>query len=89
MSKANQKARTEGTELEDIERNQLQQRYQLVQMKTQDVGRAQMELQMLQGSTQTFINELLLKYELDMTKQYTFNGKALVEVKPPEVKKEE
>jgi len=85
MSKANQAARKEGTELDLAECRMIQQRSQLCQLKSSDLQRAQMELQMLNEAAQRYITELMVKYELDMTRQYQFNGKALIEVIPPEV----
>lgn len=84
MAKANQSARKDGTELEPAECKMVQQRTQLCQMKSNDINRMQMELQMLSEASQRYLNELMMKYQLDMTKQYQFNGTALVEIQPPE-----
>ena len=89
MSKANQSARKVGTELEPDECKTVQQRTQLCQMKSNDINRMQMELQMLSEAAQRYLNELMMKYELDMTKQYQFNGSALVEIQPPKAEPQE
>lgn len=83
MNEVNQKA-TEGTALTQEEIATINQANNICQMKLNDINRAKIEYRMLTGSLKTYINGLLIQYNLDMSKQYEFNGSALVEVVPPE-----
>lgn len=82
MSKANQKA-INGPKLEPMEIQLLTHRNQVCQMKEHDVIRGQRELQMLQESASGYLHSLVMKYELDPLKRYSFNGTSIVEFQDP------
>jgi hypothetical protein len=76
-----------GTELTKPEIEQINIRSNLIQNKKEEIQKLTFESQILENELRQYTQSLITKYNLDKSKDYTFNGSELIEYIEPQEKK--